>query len=138
MKPRALLEGTTVAVPAWIAAFLEQRLPFADLRVQVRGKDAELDDVLMALHVAAVSHVDVLRAELTSGVGSGVAPVPEVAASSMSATQVAVAVGVDDRTVRLAASTGRLSGVKDAEGRWRFDQTEVVAWAAARETRRTA
>lgn len=135
MRPRALLEGTSVAVPAWVAALLEQRLPFADLRVKVRGKNVELDDVLMALHVAAVSHVDSVRADLASGPGSGVPPTPEAGACLMSAAQVAEVVGVDGRTVRLAATAGRLRGVKDADGRWRFEQDEVVAWATARERR---
>lgn len=133
MKPRSLIEGPAAVVPARVAAMLEYRFPFDDLRVQVRGKDSEFDDVLMALHTAAMLYVEATRNELASAVGSGVAEVAEVAASSsvMSAQQVADAVGCTDRGVRLAASKQHLAGVKVA-GCWWFEIDDVATWVATR------
>lgn len=127
-----------MVVSAHVAALLEARLPLHELRLSVRGKNAELDDTLLALHTAAMLYVDAVRADLASEAGSGVPPPPEVGPSSLSVSQVAAQVGVDGRTVRLAASAGRLCGVKDADGRWRFVTDDIVAWAAAREQRSCA
>ncbi len=126
-----------MVVPARVAAMLRYRFPFDDLRVQVRGKDSELDDVLMALHTAAMLYIEATRDELASAVGSGVAEVAEVAASSsvMSAQQVADAVGCTNRGVRLAAARQRLAGVKVA-GCWLFEIDDVATWVATRAPKR--
>ena len=133
MKLSALVEGPAVIVPARVAVMLEYRLPLDDLRVQVRGKDVELDAVLLALHTAALMYVEATRDELTSAVGSGVAAVSEVPARStvMTTSEVACTADCTTRAVTLAAVKEQLLGAK-RDGRWWFEIDDVAAWVATR------
>lgn len=120
---------------------LEYRLPFDQVRQQVRGKDVELDDVLMGFHVAACMYVEELRLSFTSGrAGSGVDDTAEVPACStvMSAQQVGDMVGITSRAVRLTADRDDLVGTKDEKNQWWFQPDDVAVWAAGRARRAAA
>ncbi|WP_030543102.1 helix-turn-helix domain-containing protein [Streptomyces albus] len=116
--------GPVVLVPARIAAQLDKLLSLRQLRTSVRGQDAELDSVLVALATAAA-------AWRTSATGSPLAPVPEAAPPCpwLSTTEAAAVLGITDRAVRLACETGRL----DAEhvgGRWRVSREAAAHYQA--------
>ena len=134
-RPRSLVSTPFVMVPANVAALLEHHLPLTDLRARVRGHDPVIDDALLGIRVAAMTYTETYRARIdaaAAGVGSTVAPTPEVPAKWITTREAADAVGCTNRAVRLAASEGRLHGEKDAEGRWHFSTEQVAAYAATR------
>ena len=127
-----------MVVPGWVCSYLEQLFDLSSLRKRQRGQNTEFDDVLMAMHTA---HLLTQKAEverLTSGMsGSAIARQAEVRSPSsvMSCSQVADAADCTNRAVRLAATSGRLVGTKNGEGRWVFAADDVAAWTAARTAR---
>jgi excisionase family DNA binding protein len=118
--------GDVVVVPARVAALLLRHARIDQLRTQLRGADAELDSVLVALTVAALHW-------RTSATGSEIAPTPEARAQSpwMSTTQAAEHLGITDRAVRLAISERRLAA-EQVDGRWRISREDVEHYRAAR------
>jgi excisionase family DNA binding protein len=118
--------GGVVIVPARIAALLN-RAVLDDLRISVRGTDAELDNVLTAISDAG-------RAWRTAVKGSATAAKPELAAQSewLSTTGAATKLGITARGARQAITDGRLDAVQVA-GRWRISR-EAIAHFRARRT----
>jgi len=118
-------DGIAAIVPARVAAWLDSRLNLTQVRGQVRGRDAEVDAVLVALRLAAMSW----RASAT---GSGEAPTPEVEASSWVGTrQAADLLGIGDRAIRLAIAEQRLAA-HNVGGRWRITREDIEQFRAAR------
>ncbi len=134
MKPKALVEAYSVMLSPRIAAMFETHFGLHRLRSAVRGADAELDDALLSIHVAAMTYVEQTEAALDDFRSSRkrVAEVPEAPPSLLSVSDVADFVDCTDRAVRFAAEGGRLHGAKDHRGRWRFERDDVAAWAATR------
>lgn len=117
-----------VIIPARVAAWLDSQAHLSDLRVKVRGNDPEVDNVLAALRLAALSW-------RTSATGSDPRQEPEVEQPSvMSTTQVADQLGVTDRTVRLAITEKRLEASQVA-GRWQITRESFEHYRAARNAR---
>lgn len=118
--------GQVVVVPARVAAWLLRHGGVDRLRSQVRGADAEVDAVLVALTVAG----QFWRASAT---GSQVDPEPEAAPRSqwLSTTEASDRLGITDRAVRLAISEDRLAA-EQIDGRWRLRREDVEHYAAAR------
>lgn len=127
--PQAYVHGIgapVVIVPARIAAWLERNLSLNQARINARGADPEVDSVLNALRVAALTW----RATVT---GSSQAPEPEVARESKwySTTEAAERLGITDRAVRLAIKEKRLHAT-DLGGRWRITTEDVEHFKAAK------
>lgn len=119
-------DGAVVVVPARIAARLDALLNLRRLRIDVRGRDAELDAVLIALGVAAA-------AWRTTATGSDQAPQPEADPHSewLSTSEAADLLGVTDRRVRQEITGGRLVARRVA-GRWRISREDVEQYRATR------
>ena len=135
--PRALLSERTVMLSPRVCTYLERRLDLGRLRQAVRGKDAEIDDALLAIRTSAAMWVDDVHDELSAsgGLGSAVAPTPEVESESkcLGSSQVADLADCTTRAVTAAAAAGRLRGVKHSEtGVWSFDSRDAVAWITTR------
>jgi len=120
-------DGAVVIVPARVAAWLSRHARLDELRAQVRGADAEVDNVLVALAVASATW-------RTSATGSTHAPEPEVRALSpwMSSTQAADLLGITSRAVRLAIGEERLPA-EQVDGRWRITREDVEHYRAGRQ-----
>lgn len=121
------IEGPVVVVPGRVAAWLERNADLRRLRTEVRGGDAEVDAVLVALATCAL-------AWRTSAVGRERAPEPEVVASSgqrLSTSQAAALLSRSDRAVRMACSAGRLPA-EQVGGRWLIDREDLEHYKAAR------
>jgi hypothetical protein len=135
-------------VPARWAALLERSLPLRELRLQVRGRWPEFDEVLLAGHVVAAQYVDAAK-PAGSGLGTSAArgaPSEQAefrqpgtlrdsfvgAAQDLTPRVVAALAGCTERAVRKAADTGALVGSKDPGGRWQFDQIDVDTWIVSR------
>lgn len=127
--PIAVLDGR-------VCASLSRLLNLDKLRAQVRGQDAELDQALLAIRLAALKYDGTGSATAT---GSKSAPVAEVVSrsaqqqnSTYSTTSAAAALGVTDRAIRQAIAEKRLAATKDDSNRWRIDRTELQRYAATR------
>jgi hypothetical protein len=137
-------------VPARWAALLERSLPLRELRLQVRGRWQEFDEVLLAGHAVAAQYAEAhgrIAGSATSGTSVGQRTGGEqgefrghgtLRDRSTEGTQdltprvVAALAGCTERAVRKAADTRALVGSKDAGGRWRFDQVDVDTWIVSR------
>ena len=124
------LSGPVVVVPARVAAWLERHARLRALRGEARGCDAEVANVLAALSLAAATW-------RTSALGSDAAPAAEVQAPSpvMGTSQVANAVGIGERAVRLAIERGDLAATQ-GEGRWVINREDFEHYRAGRAARR--
>lgn len=126
-------EPRSVVVPARIARFLNRKA-LDRLRIQVRGANRDLDDVLMALLIAG--H------EYDEAAVSGSAAVPQIADPPTSdrgdqrpyldTLAVAELLGCKPRNVRDLAQRGRLGG-ECVGGRWRFPPEVIDGYLADRE-----
>jgi excisionase family DNA binding protein len=120
------VDGSVVVVPARVAAWLDQRARLSELRIQVRGADPEVDAVLVALRVAAVSW---------RNSATGTDPRNQAAAEPPSAwlstTQAADELDMTDRGVRTAIASGRLNADRDGD-RWRISREDFEHFRAAR------
>lgn len=119
--------GPVAIVPGRIAALLHDRFGLGRLRTEIRGQDAELDSVLVALGVAA-------GAWRTSVTGRKEAVQPEPVAASdqwVTTTSAAGLLGITDRAVRLAIQDQRLPA-ENHQGRWRITRADVEHYRAAR------
>src|SRR4051794_16717822 len=121
------INGPAAVVPGRVAAWLNARGGLNELRMRIRGEDPEVDAVLVALSVAGT-------AWLTSACGTGDASAPEVPPQStwLTTTEAADRLGLTDRAIRLACSTGRLPAER-AGGRWRISREDVEHYRAARQ-----
>ena len=134
MIQRYAIDGPAVIVPARIALLLERHYRMERLRLEVRGRDAELDGVLAAWHAAAMQWSP--GSDAGSDAGTEMAGGSEPAGQSdpvdpISASEVARSCGVSPRAVTKAASEGRLRG-RLVAGRWTFHPDDVAAWVAVR------
>lgn len=125
--PTAYIHGgpvPVVIVPARVAAWLESRADLGTLRVEHRGKDAEVDSVLVALRVASL-------AWRTSATGSQQAAEPEELTALLSTQQVANHLDVTDRAIRHAIKEGRLKAHRDGT-RWKVTREDLAHYQAAK------
>ncbi|MGY1452664.1 helix-turn-helix domain-containing protein [Streptomyces sp. SS8] len=116
-------------VPARVCALLDLLARLDRVRVQVRGRDPELDAVLCAIRDAG-------RHWRATATGSPVAEQPEAGPRSpwLSTTEAAGLLGITDRAVRLAIASGRLDA-ENIGGRWRVSREAVAHYQAARQQR---
>jgi len=129
-RPEYYVHGNAavVVVPQRVAAWLEQRGKLTDLRVQCRGLDPEVDAVLVALRVSALSR----RTGGGTRTVTAAAPTAEPAArSQMTTSDVAAAVGISERAVRAAIHRGRLRA-DQVGGRWLIARRDFEGYRAAR------
>lgn len=128
--PAAYVHGVdapVVVVPARVCAWLERHARLNEVRVENRGADPEVDAVLVALRLAALTW-------RTSATGTPVAAKPEPATDLnqwLSTTQAADILYITDRAVRLAISEKRLPATQ-VNGRWRITREDVQHFAAAK------
>ena len=126
--PSAYLHGgdsPVVIVPARVARILVRRFALDRYHVANRGRDPELDSVLVALKTAGVRW----RA---SFVGSSDAPDEEVLPASVLTTrQAAQLLGMTSRAVRFALAEGRLEGRLLDSRRWEVSRESVEHYRAA-------
>lgn len=122
--------GSVVVVPARIAAWLNRSARLRELRTAVRGIDAELDAVLVALAVAA--------AAWHRHVGLGTDPGTEQdghadtdPGSLLSTSQTAAVLGISERAVRKAIAVNRLPAQR-AGNAWLIRHDDAEHFRAAR------
>lgn len=120
------LEGAVVVVPERIAAWLDRHAGLTALRLEHRGSDPEVDQVLLALAVASANW-------RTAAVGKD--PRQEVAvepqSSWLTAAEIADRLGISSRTVRWACQTGRLPAER-VGSQWQVSRTEYEQYRASR------
>ena len=128
--PEAYVHGVgapVVVVPARVCAWLERHARLNEVRIENRGADAEVDAVLVALRLAALTW----RASAT---GSPVAAKPEATADLnqwVGTKQAADILYITDRAVRLAISEKRLPATQ-VNGRYRIAREDIQHFAAAK------
>jgi len=117
---------SVVVVPARVAAWLIRHTDLAKVRIAARGTDPELYAVLHDVYTAALGW----RASATAGsIPTATAEVEPP--SSISTTQAAGLLGVTDRAIRMAITTGRLPAERDGN-RWRIDREDFEHYRATR------
>lgn len=118
--------GAGAEVPGRVAALLFDRTDLARLRVEMRGEDPEVDEVLAALTYVANVYRTRSASATSANSGSRLDAVAEVAPplSSMSSGQAACALGITSRAIRLACEQGRLAGTR-TNGRWRISRADL-------------
>ncbi|WP_373461515.1 helix-turn-helix domain-containing protein [Pseudarthrobacter sp. W1I19] len=125
--PEAYVHGVAapvVVVPARVCAWLERHARLNQVRIENRGADAEVDAVLVALRLAALTW-------RSTATGSPVAVKPEATADLnqwLSTTQAADILYITDRAVRLAISENRLPATQ-VNGRYRIRREDVQHFA---------
>ncbi|MFJ5693316.1 helix-turn-helix domain-containing protein [Arthrobacter sp. NPDC093125] len=121
------VNGPVVVIPARVCAWLERHAKLNEVRIQERGADPEVDAVLVALRLAALTW-------RTTATGTPVAAKPEVAPDLnqwLSTGQAADRLGITDRAVRLAIQEQRLHATNVA-GRWRITREDLEHFSAAK------
>ncbi|MDQ0865723.1 helix-turn-helix domain-containing protein [Arthrobacter globiformis] len=121
------LNGPVVVIPARVCAWLERYARLNEVRIQERGSDPEVDAVLVAVRLAALTW-------RTTATGTPVAAKPEVDPDLkqwMSTGQAADKLGITDRAVRLAIQEQRLHA-NNINGRWRITQEDLQHFTAAK------
>jgi hypothetical protein len=94
----------------------------------VRGRDPEVDAVLVALATAAVASAAGSSNFRRRDVEPEVAPASDV----MGSAEAADLLGLTDRAVRLACEQQRLRG-EQVDGRWRIARIDVETFAGERQ-----
>ncbi|CDM76130.1 helix-turn-helix domain-containing protein [Mycobacterium marinum] len=130
------LDGPVVVLPGRVCAALNRLLGLDKIRAEVRGQNAELDQALLAIRLAALAF------KTGSGSGTSVAPQPEPVSGSarqpkndtVSTNTAATILKISGRAVRKAIDEKRLTATRDDSGRWRITQDDLAAFIA--ETRR--
>ena len=120
------MDAPAVIIPGRIAAWLDRRLGLATLRAEMRGRDAELDSVLVAVSVAAAAW----RASAT-GSGRAAMPAPTADSGWLTTGQAARRAERTDRAIRAAIATKRLPAERIG-GRWFVRTEDIEHYAAAR------
>lgn len=120
------LNGPNVLVPGRVWHFLERYCGAAEFQRRVRGRDAEVDNVLEALHAATVYWSASVN-------GTTVRQQAEIAPKSqqLSTTQAADLLGITDRAVRTACQSKRLVAER-VNGRWQIDREALAHFRANR------
>jgi excisionase family DNA binding protein len=122
-------EGTVVIIPARVCSYLNSYAGLREFRLATRGADAEVDAVLIAMSVADG------RWRLAA-TGTREAAKAELAEDSdvwLSTNQVAGLLGIGDRAVRKAISTGHLPA-ESVAGRWRINREQLAHYKSGRAT----
>lgn len=128
--PTAYVHGVdapVVVVPARVCAWLERYASLNEVRIQERGADPEVDAVLVAVRLAALTW-------RTTATGTAVAAKPEAPTDLnqwMSTGQAAERLGITDRAVRLAIKENRLKAT-NLDGRWRITAEDLQHFTAAK------
>lgn len=109
-----------VIVPQRVCAYLAARAGLEDFRLQHRGRDEEVDQVLLAMHVAALAW----RGTAT---GTRKAAAPELDANSgwLTTQQAANHLGITSRGVRKAINNSLLPATRSPEGHWRIRREDL-------------
>ena len=105
---RYATDGPTVHIPARVAALLERALKVTEFRINVRGRDREIDEVLAAWHAVALQFVEDSREQ---GRFRGYGTVDDGVRNSSEnwdANEVAARFDLTPRGVRIAATKGQL------------------------------
>lgn len=124
------IDGPAVVVPARVAAWLERVARVAQLRIDHRGIDPEVDSVLVALGVAATAWR--VNQGISTDQGTGQRKEPELAAgSSLTTTQAANLLHITDRGVRAAIASGRLDAQRVGD-QWLIDREDLEHFRAGR------
>lgn len=124
---RYVVDELSVLVPARVASVLHEFL--TPLRIQLRGRDSQVDRVLLDIAQIAMA--------FRSPLGTPVVPQREPAGDLsewMSTTNAADRLGITSRAVRRAIDEQRLPARFD-DGRWRIAREHVEQYRAARDTR---
>lgn len=126
------LDGPVVVVPGRVAAWLLSRAGLDEYHHSHRGDDPDVDQVLVALKLAAIAW----RERNTGGTdhGTQVADTPPQAAPSpqwLTTTATARVLGITARAVVKAISAGRLPAQWSA-GCWWIDPQDVEHYRAKR------
>ena len=122
------LDGPTVVMPAWFARWLELHTDLDRQRVNRRGMDPAVDEVLVALHYLALH----AASTHTSAPGSTRPPAPEVPQDlPVTVSELAERVGITGRAVRHAITAGRLPAHRVAD-RWLIDRADAETYRRTR------
>ncbi|WP_432542319.1 helix-turn-helix domain-containing protein [Kineococcus sp. SYSU DK002] len=127
--PEAYVHGVgapAVIVPGRVAAWLEQHAGLQRIRIDVRGADPEVDAVLAALRLAALTWRGT-ACGTTQGNTEEQAPL----SADMSTSTAAARLGITERGVRLAITRGRLTA-HQVDGRWHITPENLAHYLAAR------
>jgi excisionase family DNA binding protein len=126
------LDGPCAVLPGRACAALNRLLELDKVRIQIRGQDAQLDQALMAIKLAATAFAG-------SGTGTFVAPQPEPMARSgqqlkdtVGTTTAATILGMTDRAIRKAINEKRLPATKDDSGHHRISRNDLANYLATR------
>lgn len=123
--------GPGLIVPARSALLLGRALKVDELRKQIRGRDAEIDEVLMGWHLVSLAERERMSAEAgcdrATTVASESQPDGESTRRLWSSAQVAAVADVSAAAVTRAAREGRLPGRSDG-GRWQFHEDDAVVY----------
>lgn len=119
--------GRVVIIPGRVAAWLERHLGLNEVRINTRGTDAEVSNVLMAIHLAALEWRSAATGTVT------VAPAEPASTSEawVTTTQAADLLAVSDRAIRKAIAEDRLPATRVGNA-WRISREEVEHFRAAR------
>ena len=118
-------DGQVVVIPARVCAYLGKRAGLDDFRIEHRGTDPEVDAVLVAMRLAALTW-------LTSATGS--TPAPEVEADApltVTTEEAATALGITGRAIRLAIQENRLNAQRIGNN-WQIARADLEHFRAAR------
>lgn len=120
------LDGPVVILSGRVCAYLNKYAALDRFRSDNRGADAEVDNALVAMRIAALKWQE-------SATGTKQAPQPELDASFqwLSTTQAATQLRVSDRAIRKAIAEHRLTA-ENVAGRWRISRTEFEHYKARR------
>lgn len=127
--PEAYVHGVgapAVIVPGRVAAWLELHAGLQRLRIDVRGTDPEVDAVLAALRLAALTWRSSVGGTDQGNSEEQQAPFPD-----MSTRAAADRLGMTERGVRQAITRGHLHATQ-VEGRWRITPENLAHYLAAR------
>lgn len=126
------LDGPVAVIDGRVCAVLNRLLGLDKIRAQVRGQNPQLDQALLAIHLAAL-------ATESSSTGTNPAPQPEPVPQSkhqlnndtVSTTTAATLLGITDRAIRKAIIEKRLTAT-NVDGRYRIPRDALERYAATR------
>lgn len=124
------VHGPGVHVPDRIAAFLVKRLKLGQLATQVRGVDVEADAVLLSLVYAGNRYLTAISAP---GKATSVVAEHDARSEWLTTEDAAVQLGIGERAVRYAITSGRLPAEKH-DDRWHVSRADLEKY----QTQRTA
>lgn len=118
------LGGPIVVIDGRICALLDKLVGLSKIRAQVRGQNIELDQALMAIHLAGLASAE-------SATGTYQAPQREPRITSelvdtVSTTVAAELLDITPRAVRRAITEKRLRATC-LDGRWRISRDDLAA-----------